>query len=61
MSQNLILNSRTANNTINSAISVRRGLRFRRRWESLGRNGQSVESNSQRNSNNNNSINENVL
>ena len=40
------------NNTINTSSSNRRSLRFRRRWESFRRNGNSVENNSERNTTN---------
>ena len=55
--RNLIINNNThldnpLNNTINASMNYRRSLRFRRRWESLHRNGNSVENNTQRNTSN---------
>ena len=55
--RNLIINNNNPldnplNNTINASMNYRRSLRFRRRWESFHRNGNSVENNSQRNTSN---------
>ena len=52
MSQNVLVNNRAANATINTSITNRRNLRFARRFESLRRNGQSAENNSQRSTTN---------
>ena len=52
MSQNVLVNNRVANATINTTITNRRNLRFARRFGSLRRNGQSVENNSQRSTTN---------
>ena len=55
--RNLIINNNNPldnplNNTINASMNYRRSLRFRRRWESFHRNGNSVENNTQRNTSN---------
>ena len=52
MSQNILVNNRPSNSTINTSITNRRNLRFARRFESLRRNGQSAENNSQRSTTN---------
>ena len=54
--QNIFENNQTLINTINSSGNRRRGVWFRRRWESSRRIGQSAENNSERNMANNSMI-----